>query len=83
MRTMLKGMVATALVAGFAMSAQAETKPGMPAPTATTASDGSTVVKDRRYCVESTTTGSRIRRKLCKTRSAWLQDDGFDPLDPK
>ncbi len=81
MRTMFKGMVAAALVAGFAMSAQAETKPGTPAPTAETKS-GSRVVKDRRYCVMTETTGSRIARQVCQTRADWL-DQGFDPLDPK
>jgi hypothetical protein len=25
-------------------------------------------------------TGSRIRSKLCKTREAWIKEDGYDPV---
>jgi hypothetical protein len=32
-----------------------------------------------RYCIVDTYTGSRIPRKLCKTRDQWM-DQGFDPL---
>lgn len=36
--------------------------------------------KDMRYCVMAEFTGSRIRSKLCKTREAWIKEDGFDPV---
>ncbi|PXA97692.1 hypothetical protein DMC47_12635 [Nostoc sp. 3335mG] len=36
--------------------------------------------KEPRYCVMSELTGSRIRSKLCKTREAWLKEDGYDPV---
>lgn len=81
MRMMFKSFAATVIAAGLATTAQAETKPGTPAPTASTASQGKQV-KDKRYCVESVTTGSRIRRQDCRTRAEWLRE-GFDPLDPK
>ena len=33
-----------------------------------------------RYCIVDRVTGSRIPHKVCKTRSAWMSDDNFDPL---
>lgn len=81
MRTMLKGLTAVVFAAGLTAAAQAETKPGAPAP-APTAPAGAKQVKDKLYCVESTHTGTRIRRKNCQTRAEWLRE-GFDPLDPK
>jgi hypothetical protein len=81
MRSMFKGFAAVVIAAGLATTAQAETRPGTPAPTASTASQGKQV-KDTRYCVESVVTGSRIRRQDCRTRAEWLRE-GFDPLDPK
>ncbi len=35
-----------------------------------------------KYCVVDTVTGSRIAQKICKTRDAWMREDGFDPLNP-
>ncbi|WP_343520115.1 hypothetical protein [Sphingomonas sp.] len=81
MRTMFKGFAAAVLAAGLATAANAETKPGTPAPTATASAEAKPV-KDKRYCVETETTGSRIVRTECRTRSEWLEL-GFDPLDPK
>lgn len=81
MRTMFKGFTAAMLAAGLATVAHAETKPGAPAPAPTTTD--AKPVKDKRYCVESSSTGSRIRHKDCRTRAEWLQQEGFDPLDPK
>ena len=81
MRTMFKGFAAAMLAAGLATTAQAETKPGTPAPAAAKAPQEKKV-KDTRYCVESVSTGTLIRRKDCRTRAEWLRE-GFDPLDPK
>ena len=81
MRSMFKGFAATVIAVGLATTAQAETKPGTPAPSASAPAQAKPV-KDTRYCVESLTTGSRIRRKACRTRAQWLEE-GFDPLDPK
>ena len=81
MRMMFKGFAAAVLAAGLATTAQAETKPGTPAP-ATAKAPQEKQVKDTRYCVESVSTGSRIARRVCHTRAEWLRQ-GFDPLDPK
>ena len=81
MRTMFKGFAAAVIAAGLATAANAETKPGTPAP-ASESTDQAKPVKDKRYCVESTITGSRVARKVCRTRAEWLEE-GFDPLDPK
>jgi hypothetical protein len=35
-----------------------------------------------KYCIVDTVTGSRITKKVCKTREAWMNEDGFDPLNP-
>lgn len=34
----------------------------------------------QRYCVMYDSTGTRIQRKVCKTREEWLAE-GFDPLE--
>lgn len=34
-----------------------------------------------RYCIVDTITGSRIAKRECKTREAWMRENGFDPLD--
>lgn len=33
------------------------------------------------YCIVDTITGTRIQRKICKTREAWMHEDNFDPLN--
>ncbi|APR54220.1 hypothetical protein CA223_02485 [Sphingomonas koreensis] len=81
MRTMFKGFTAAVFVVGLAATAHAETKPGTPAPAATEAADAKPV-KDKRYCVRGTLTGSRLVRQECHTRAEWLAQ-GFDPLDKK
>ncbi len=37
----------------------------------------------KRYCVVTTTTGSRLAKKTCKTRAEWIADEDFDPLAPR
>lgn len=34
---------------------------------------------DRKYCIDTTTTASRITKRQCQTRAEWLAD-GVDPL---
>lgn len=80
MRTTITGITAI-LLAGIAAPALAETKAGSPAPIAGVETR-EPMAQDQRYCVQSTLTGSRIARKVCKTRAEWL-DEGFDPLAPK
>lgn len=77
----IHGFSAVALfVSSIAAPAAAEVKPGSPVPTAS----GTTapVAKDKRYCVIEAMTGSRVPRKICKTRARWM-DQGFDPLTPE
>ena len=81
MRSMFKGFAAAVIAVGLATTAQAETKPGTPAPSASAPAKAKPV-KDTRYCVQGTVTGSRIRPEDCRTRAEWLKE-GFDPLDPK
>lgn len=38
---------------------------------------------EKRYCVATKFTGSRVPRKECKTRAQWIADDNFDPLAPQ
>lgn len=62
----------------FAQADQGSRAPAIAAPTqpggATT-----TRTKETRYCVIDNVTGSRIERKLCRTRQAWLSE-GYDPV---
>jgi len=34
----------------------------------------------QRYCIRDVPTGSHIERTTCKTRSEWLEEEGFDPI---
>lgn len=36
--------------------------------------------KAKRYCVVAQDTGTRLSRKLCRTRAEWLAQ-GYDPLE--
>lgn len=38
-------------------------------------------VADPKYCVVDILTGSRIAKKVCKTRREWMAE-GVDPLNP-
>ena len=39
-----------------------------------------TTTKGKKYCVRTETTGSRTTKMECKTRKAWIRENGFDPL---
>lgn len=81
MRIMITGFAAA--IALTSVPALAETKPGTPTPAAGVESVEQAAVKDKRYCIQQTFTGSRVAKKICKTRAQWMTDDNFDPLDPK
>lgn len=36
---------------------------------------------EKKYCVRTTISGSRMPQKTCRTRKAWMAS-GFDPLNP-
>lgn len=80
MRTIIHGFAAAAIL--IAVPALAETKPGTPTPAAG-AETAEQAVKDKRYCIQQSLTGSRLAKKICKTRAEWMNDDGFDPLAQK
>ncbi|MBB5715809.1 hypothetical protein [Sphingomonas aerophila] len=70
-------------------NASADPREPKPAPSASPATnDGSladrtaSASQSRRYCiVAGDITGTRINRKICRTRDEWMKQ-GFDPLDP-
>ena len=65
-------MLASALASAATPSAPASgASQAAPAPTPATA--------ERRYCVVTVPTGSRLERRDCRTRAEWLRE-GFDPL---
>jgi hypothetical protein len=37
----------------------------------------------QQYCVQDEITGSRMPRKVCKTRAEWIAEEGFDPLSQR
>lgn len=67
-------------VAGLSTPAFADTPASDPTPTAT---PDQPAAASKRYCVVTKVTGSRLERKICKTRTEWMQSEGFDPLSPK
>ena len=77
------GLIAIAALTTIAGSAQAagprSAGDAAPAPNATLTAAPSPQTK---YCIVDTVTGSRIAKKVCKTRDAWMREDGFDPLNP-
>lgn len=82
-KTFTAGAFAIAALATTAGSAQAAgpspAGDAAPAANATPAAERSPQTK---YCIVDTVTGSRIAKKVCKTRDAWMREDGFDPLSP-
>lgn len=36
--------------------------------------------ENTKYCIMASTTGSRIKRKVCATRAEWIEREGYDPL---
>jgi len=65
-----------ALVAGAVSPAAAANDPAAPK-----ARQEQTEAKSdtRKYCIDTTTTGSRIEKRDCRTRADWLEV-GVDPL---
>ena len=73
-------IVIAAVIAAAQAAAPASTPATAPSITAPAQAEGGGArAKPTRYCVIGTVTGSRIERKTCNTRKAWLAE-GFDPL---
>ena len=74
------GFAALTLVAGpAAANGREPASDAKPVARATPTADAST---QKKYCIVDTITGSRLAQKVCKTRDAWMREDGFDPLNP-
>jgi hypothetical protein len=68
-------IAAAVLVAGATAPAYAADPTGeAPKPAATAKAE-----KAKRYCVVDTLTGSRVQRKICRTRAEWIAHTGSDP----
>ena len=80
MRKFIAAAAASLIVATAAPAMARDTAPSAP-----TQSDEASAPKadTKRYCVATKTTGSRLAKKLCKTRAEWMSDDNFDPLAPE
>lgn len=68
-------MVATSVVPAVAATPDPNT--------ATRAEPKQSAKKGPKYCIESKHTGSRIARKVCKTRADWIDENDFDPIAQK
>jgi hypothetical protein len=79
-KMMTKGLLSMTAVAAILLGTPALAA-DRPEPTAPAASAPVTAApqKNVRYCAEGEITGSRIPRRICKTRADWLKQ-GVDPL---
>ena len=74
------GLAAFAMIAGpAAANGREPAGDAKPAARATPTTEASS---QKLYCVVDMVTGSRIPKKVCKTRETWMRDDNFDPLNP-
>lgn len=82
-KTFAAGVIAVVALTMIAGSAQAaEPTPNVDATAAAKATPTAAPSPQTKYCIVDTVTGSRIAKRVCKTRDAWMREDGFDPLDP-
>lgn len=80
MRKFITAAAASLIVATAAPAMARDTAPSAPAQS----TEAAAVKTDsKRYCVETMTTGSRLAKKICKTRADWIADNNFDPLAPQ
>ena len=81
-KAFMTGFATTAALTMAAGSAQAAgPRSAQDATPATRATPAATPSPQTKYCIVDTVTGSRIAQKICKTRAAWMREDGFDPLN--
>lgn len=74
--------LAAAMIAAAVLVAGA-TAPAYAADPTTDAAKPATAAKAekaKRYCVADTLTGSRMAKKVCRTRAEWIAHNGFDPV---
>jgi len=83
-KTMMTGFATIAALTMIVGSAQAfgPRAAGDETPAARATPAAEPKPQQKTYCIVDTATGSRIPQKICKTREAWMREDGFDPLNP-
>ena len=67
------------MIVTLAMALAAATAAPAPAAKTTERAPAAADAPERRYCVVTTLSNSRIPQRDCRTRAAWLRD-GYDPL---
>ncbi|WP_337847454.1 hypothetical protein [Sphingomonas sp.] len=77
MFTATAALFAVIAAPAFAAEKAPPPPPSAPAPDAT-APQAETV-----YCIKAEFTGSRLPKKICKTRANWIAQQDFDPLAPR
>lgn len=89
MKTIFTRSATVIALAGAAIlatgAAQASPDPRAAKPQTDAVSSGSAVAEpsmQQKYCVADTITGSRVAKKVCKTRADWISD-GWDPAKDK
>lgn len=82
-KTFTAGVIAIAALTTIAGSAQAAgPTPKVDASPAANATPTAAPSPQTKYCIVDTVTGTRIAKRVCKTRDAWMREVGFDPLKP-
>lgn len=74
---------AAALTAGTVAPAAAASDPKPAAQTKSETATPTAKEDKRRYCIEETIVGSRIPKRACRTRSAWIALTGVDPAEAR
>jgi len=78
----IASVAAAAAAAALIVSAAVPASAALADPTDAKASrqaDEQPAGKQKRYCVETPTTGTILPTRICKTRAEWIKHDGFDP----
>ncbi len=77
MQMIMAGIAAAAMTAALA-TGEIGAKMASQSDAARTAPAGKPTSTKTKYCVMTAVTGSRMDRKVCRTRAEWLAE-GFDP----
>ncbi len=79
MRKFITATAASLIIATAAPAMARDTAPTPPAQSI----EAPAPKAETRYCISDTISGSRLPKKVCKTRDQWIEVDNFDPLAPK
>jgi uncharacterized membrane protein len=75
--------VAAAMIAAAVLVAGATAPAYAADPDADAPKAAAKVEKEKKYCVVDTLTGSRVQKKICRTRAEWIARTGSSPADAK